>query len=88
MNIGRLSGVDAQQHLLPFVGSVIKPGLGLQLISYVHCYCNILSGRTPIPPPLHAKFLVIENQREEEAALGEQPLEQVLAPVPVPIVSS
>jgi hypothetical protein len=44
------------------------------------------TGRTPIPPPLRSKFLVIEHQREEEAALGEQPLEQVLAPVHVPQV--
>ena len=44
------------------------------------------SGRTPIPPPLRSKFLVIEQQREEEAARGEQPLDQVLAAVPVPPV--
>ena len=44
------------------------------------------AGRTPIPPPLRSKFLVIEQQREEEAAMGEQPLEQVLAQVPVPQV--
>ena len=47
----------------------------------------LASGRTPIPPPLRSKFLVIEQQREEEAAMGEQPLEQVLAPVHVPQVS-
>lgn len=45
------------------------------------------AGRQPIPPPLRQKFAVIEKQREEEAALGELPLEQVLAPVPVPEVS-
>eukprot|EP00955_Chlamydomonas_euryale_P068514 360138-Chlamydomonas_euryale.AAC.4 len=43
------------------------------------------TGRTPIPPPLSRAFAVIEQQREEEAAMGEQPLEAVLAPVPVPL---
>jgi nephrocystin-4 len=42
------------------------------------------TGRTPIPPPLNRNFTFIEKQREEEAAMGEQPLEQVLAPVQVP----
>ena len=49
--------------------------------------CPSCSGRTPIPPPLRSKFLVIERQREDEAAMGEQALETVLAPVPVPPVS-
>lgn len=45
------------------------------------------TGRTPIPPPLRARFAVIEAQRAEEAAMGERPLEEVVAPVPLPDVS-
>lgn len=39
------------------------------------------AGRTPIPPPLRARFAAIESQRAEEAALGERPLEEVMAPL-------
>ncbi len=46
------------------------------------------AGRTPIPPPLRQRFAVIEAQRAEEAALGERPLEEVMAPVPLPQVSA
>ena len=51
---------------------------------------NLLSsaGRTPILPPLQSKFAVIQQQREEEASLGEQSLEQLLAPVDVPEVDA
>ncbi|GIL84279.1 hypothetical protein Vretimale_15928 [Volvox reticuliferus] len=42
------------------------------------------TARTPILPPLKKVFAVIEAQREEEAELGDQPLEQLLQPVPVP----
>lgn len=38
----------------------------------------------PILPPLKKVFAVIEAQREEEAALGDAPLDQLLMPVPVP----
>ena len=44
------------------------------------------AGRTPILPPLKSKFAIIERQREEEAALGEQGLDSVLSAVPVPQV--
>ncbi len=40
--------------------------------------------RMPILPPLKKVFAVIEAQREEEAALGDAPLDQLLMPVPVP----
>ena len=53
----------------------------------LHSASASCSGRTPIPPPLRSKFVVIERQREDEAAMGEQALETVLAPVPVPPVS-
>lgn len=51
-----------------------------------HCPCVQIqrAGRTPIPPPLRARFAAIEQQRAEEAALGERGLEEVVAPVPVP----
>ncbi|GFR44041.1 hypothetical protein Agub_g5201 [Astrephomene gubernaculifera] len=42
------------------------------------------TARTPILPPLKKVFAVIEAQREDEAQLGDQPLEQLLQPVPVP----
>jgi hypothetical protein len=45
-----------------------------------------VAGRTPIPPPLRSRFAAIEAQRAAEAALGERPLESVVAPVPVPQV--
>jgi hypothetical protein len=48
----------------------------------------LLAGRTPIPPPLRARFAVIEQQRAEEAAMGERPLEEVVAAVPVHPVSN
>ncbi|KXZ51260.1 hypothetical protein GPECTOR_13g747 [Gonium pectorale] len=42
------------------------------------------TARTPILPPLKKVFAIIEAQREEEAMLGDQPLEQLLQPVAVP----
>ncbi|KAG2438730.1 hypothetical protein HXX76_005275 [Chlamydomonas incerta] len=42
------------------------------------------TARTPILPPLKKVFAVIEAQREEEALMGDQPLEALLQPVPVP----
>ena len=42
------------------------------------------AARTPILPPLKKVFAVIEAQREEEAAMGDLPLEHLLQPVYVP----
>ncbi|GLC73822.1 hypothetical protein PLESTF_001424700 [Pleodorina starrii] len=42
------------------------------------------TARTPILPPLKKVFAVIEAQRDEEAVWGDQPLEVLLQPVPVP----
>ena len=50
-------------------------------------YLLVCAGRTPIPPPLRSRFAAIEAQRAQEAALGERPLEEVVAPVAVPPVS-
>lgn len=43
------------------------------------------AARTPILPPLRKVFAVIEEQREQDLELGEQPLPQLLAPVQLPV---